>query len=56
MRIFHLFFFVLLIISLFSNPVSGLKFLEYEENYSIYEDINDDLYIIGGDVFIYGIV
>lgn len=56
MRIFYLFFFILLIISLFSYPASGLKFLEYEENYSIYEDINDDLYIIGGDVFIYGSV
>lgn len=41
---------------MFGNPASGLKFLEYEENYSIYEVINDDLYIIGGDVFIYGSV
>ena len=53
---FSLFATFFIIFLIFSNPAGGVKVLGPEENVSVDMVIDDDLYIVGGDVIIQGTV
>lgn len=56
MKIHYLVFVIFFLILSFNNTANGIKLIGFEDNNTIYNVIDDDLYIIRGDILINGTV